>query len=77
MGIKTAGLSKAYDWNDLLKNYFIQDTLGKYPVLLVLENDTSSFHAYSRVSKGKTLFFTIDKDGRQLSEAKTLSVGIR
>jgi hypothetical protein len=74
VGIKTAGLSKAYDWNDLLKNYFIQDTLGQYPVLLVLENDTSSFHAYSRLSKGAILFFTIDNAGHQLIDSNTHSV---
>ena len=47
---------KAYDWNDLLKNYFIQDTIGSQPVLLVLEKDTSTFHAFNRIMHGKHFF---------------------
>ena len=43
VGIKSNGLKKAYDWNDLLKNDFIQDTIGRQPVLLLLEKDTSKF----------------------------------
>jgi hypothetical protein len=72
VGIKINDLEKAYDWNDLLKNYFIQDTIGHYPVLLVLEADTSSFHAYNRTLNGQTLFFaTAD---HQLTDSNTHSI---
>jgi hypothetical protein len=74
VGIKTGGLEKAYDWNDLLKEYFIQDTIGKYPVMLLLENDTSSFHAYSRSVRGHTLFFVPDKSLPQLTDTNTNSI---
>ncbi len=57
VGIKTNGMEKAFDWNDLLQHYFIQDTIGNQPVLLVLEKDTSSFHAFNRSVHGQTLFF--------------------
>ena len=56
VGIKTGSLEKVYDWNDLLKEYFIQDTIGQYPVIVLLEKDTSSFHAFSRLVRGNTLF---------------------
>jgi len=74
VGIKTNGLAKAYDWNDLLKNYFIQDTIGQIPVLLVLESDTSSFHAYNRLLLGKTLFFQQNSPADPLTDSNTHSV---
>ncbi|HEY4936637.1 MAG TPA: DUF3179 domain-containing (seleno)protein, partial [Puia sp.] len=74
VGIKTNGLEKAYDWNDLLKNYFIQDTIGKFPVLLVLEKDTSSFHGLNRILQGQTLFFIPNQATGQLTDTNTHSV---
>jgi Protein of unknown function (DUF3179) len=74
VGIQTNHLEKAYDWNDLLKNYFIQDTVGNTPVLLVLENDTSSFHAFNRNLQGRTLFFISDKTVSQFSDSNTHSI---
>jgi hypothetical protein len=74
VGIKTNGFEKAYDWNDLLKNYFIQDTIGNIPVLLTLENDTSSFHALNRNIQGRILFFIQDKAASRLSDSNTHSI---
>ena len=74
VGIKINGLEKAYDWNDLLKENFIQDTLGHYPVMLVLEHDTCSFHAFSRLMKGQTLFFLSNKEQALLTDSNTHSV---
>ncbi|HZZ76055.1 MAG TPA: DUF3179 domain-containing (seleno)protein [Puia sp.] len=74
VGIKSNGFEKVYDWNDLLKNNLIEDTVGSQPVLLVLENDTSSFHAFSRVLQGQTLSFSLDKSSGQLIDSNTHSV---
>jgi hypothetical protein len=74
VGIKTGDLEKAYDWNDLLKNYFIQDSIGNTPVLLILESDTSSFHAYNRAIQGQTLVFIPDHNRNQLTDSNTHSV---
>jgi len=74
VGVKTGGLEKAYDWNDLLQHYFIQDTIGNNPVLLVLEKDTSSFHAFSRVFHGQTLFFIPNQSADQITDSNTHSV---
>ena len=74
VGIRTDGFEKAYDWNDVLKHSFIQDTIAQTPVLLVLEKDTSSFHAYSRLLKGQTLFFITDMPNDQLTDSNTHSV---
>jgi hypothetical protein len=74
VGIKSNGFEKVYDWNDLLKNNLIEDTVASQPVLLVLENDTSSFHAFSRVLQGQTLSFSLDKTSGQLIDSNTHSV---
>ena len=74
VGIKTKGFEKVYDWNDLLKNDMIEDTLGRQPVLLVLESDTSTFHAYSRVIQGETLSFSLNKSLSQLTDTNTHSI---
>jgi Protein of unknown function (DUF3179) len=74
VGIKTNGLAKAYDWNDLLQHYFIQDTIGNHPVLLLLENDTSSFHAFSRIVRGQALFFIPNQTSNQLTDSNTHSI---
>jgi Protein of unknown function (DUF3179) len=74
IGVKINRHAKAYDWNDLLKNYLIQDTIGNQSILLVLEKDTSSFHVYSRLLLGKTLFFMRNKIPDQLTDSNTRSV---
>ncbi len=74
VGIKSGNHEKVYDWNDLLKEYFIQDTIGPVPVLLILEKDTSTFHAFNRTLQGKTLFFQTDNISHQLTDSNTHSV---
>jgi hypothetical protein len=74
IGIKANGLAKAYDWNNLTQHNFVQDTIGELPILLVLENDTSSFHAYSRRLLGHNLFFLQDAKTNQLIDSNTHSV---
>jgi Protein of unknown function (DUF3179) len=74
VGIKTNGFEKVYDWNDLLKDDMIEDTIGRQPILLVLEKDTSSFHAFSRVLQGQTLFFSLDRTLNQLTDTNTHSI---
>ncbi len=74
VGIKSDGRCKAYDWNDLLKNDFIQDTIGRIPVVLILEKDTVSFHAYNRTLQGRTLFFIQDRVAGLLTDSGTHSI---
>jgi hypothetical protein len=74
VGVKTNGFEKAYDWNDLLKDYFIQDTIGRQAVLLVLEKDTSSFHAFNRTLQGQTLYFIPDRVPDHLMDSNTHSI---
>jgi Protein of unknown function (DUF3179) len=74
VGIKIKGLEKAYDWNDLLRDFFIQDSIGRFPVLLLLEKDTVSFHVYSRNLQGRILFFIQDKVADLLTDSGTHSI---
>lgn len=74
VGVKADGLAKAYDWNGLTQHDFLQDTIGDMPILLVLENDTSSFHAYSRRLQGKELFFLPDAGTNQITDSNTHSI---
>ena len=74
VGVKMNGLEKAYDWNDLVKDFFIQDTIGRFPVLLLLERDTVSFHVFSRNLQGRTLFFIQDKVADLLTDSNTHSI---
>jgi hypothetical protein len=62
LGISQKGNSKAYSWNSLLLKPVINDTLGGIPVLLLLENDSASFHAYRRDMGSEILQFTIVND---------------
>jgi hypothetical protein len=74
VGIKTNKFEKVYDWNDLLKDDIIQDTIGRQPILLVLEKDTSSFHAFSRILQGQTLSFSLNKTLNLLTDTNTHSI---
>lgn len=48
VGIQIGQHSKAYDWNDLLSTRVINDVVANTPVLLTLESDSVSFHAWNR-----------------------------
>jgi hypothetical protein len=74
VGVKAAGLAKAYDWNGLVRNHFLQDTIGNMPILLLLEKDTSSFHVFNRRIKGTNLFFLLDSNTNLLTDSSTHSV---
>ena len=74
VGIKADGRAKAYDWNHLTQHNFIQDSIGDLPILLVLEKDTSSFHAYNRRFQGKDLFFLADPQTKLLTDSNTHSL---
>ena len=57
IGVTYDGKSKVFDWNDLVKKKVINDSLGNVPLLLVLENDNSSFHVYDRRIFGQAVEF--------------------
>ena len=68
VGVVYHGWSKAYDWNDLVKNTVIDDSIGGLPVVLVVEKDSASFHVYDRRAGGQTLSFQKDKGGMTIDQ---------
>ena len=57
VGVRNQSSSMAYDWNDLVKKRVIQDSLESLPILVTVENDSSSFHVYDRRVNGAVLNF--------------------
>ena len=68
IGITAAGSARAYDWNTLVRETVINDTVGGEPVLLALQEDGSSFHAYSRRMGTQVLTFTWNKQLHRLED---------
>lgn len=69
VGVQVANVSRAYDWNDLISQRVINDTLAKTPIVVVLADDSVSFHVYRRDMAS----FTIDSLQR-LTDIETRSV---
>ena len=71
VGIVHQNTAKAYDWNALIKQQIINDSLGSLPILITLQPDSSSFHAYSRVLGNTTLQFEILPNKKLLIDKNT------
>jgi hypothetical protein len=73
IGVRIQGFAKAYDWNDLVKKRVIQDSIAQMPILLTIENDTTSFHVYDRRVKGVVLDFVKNNENDLLNDLNTRS----
>lgn len=62
LGVELGNKSKMYDWNLLTKQRLIEDSIGQNQILILLENDTASFHTYNRVVGGQVLRFQKNSD---------------
>ena len=69
IGIQNAGVAKCYDWNQIAQLRIIQDSIPNLPLLILLENDTASFHTYSRTIQNETLKFV--KKGDAIRDINT------
>ena len=63
---------KAYNWRKLEKVRLINDKVGNTNLLVALENDSMTFHAWNRIVDGRELNFKIDS-GECLTDRETLS----
>ncbi len=63
VGIRNNNTSKAYDWNQLLSKRIIQDSLAGLQLVITVENDNASFHAWNRVLNDRLLDFIADSSG--------------
>jgi hypothetical protein len=64
---------KAYNWRKLEKARVLNDNVGTTPLLIMLENDSLTFHAFNRHVDGKELNFKIGAD-ECLTDKETSSV---
>lgn len=60
VGLRVGEAARAYDWNRLLRDRTINDTLGGRPVVIVVARDSASFFAFMRPDP--SLLFTVDGD---------------
>lgn len=72
LGIQNGSYAKAYDWNKVTKLKIIQDELSGLSLLILLENDSTSFHVYNRKLNNINLNFS--KNGDTISDLNTGSI---
>ncbi|NOT49784.1 MAG: DUF3179 domain-containing protein [Chitinophagaceae bacterium] len=63
IGVEYNNISKAYDWNDLVKQRVINDSLPGLPIVIAIEPDNASFHVWNRSINGQTFRFIADSTG--------------
>ncbi len=71
VGVVHNGTAKAYDWNTLVSKELIADSLPSLPLVVALENDTASFHVWSRQVNGQSLQFQKNKPKNTLTDTNT------
>jgi hypothetical protein len=69
VGVQIGGKARAYDWNDLIAQRAINDTLAGIPLVVAVENDSASFHVWRRDS----LRFSFDSTASWLKDEQTQS----
>lgn len=72
IGIIGNGQPKAYDWRKLVKKRIMNDNLNGVQLLLVIEGDKESFHAWSSLVDGRPHHFKIENN--TLLDEETSSV---
>lgn len=73
IGVIAGKQPKAYDWRKIQELCLLNDKIGSTPVLIGLEDDDHTFHAFSRELDGKQLNFKADTSGH-LIDQETASV---
>ncbi|HLX91949.1 MAG TPA: DUF3179 domain-containing (seleno)protein [Puia sp.] len=73
VGVANNFSSKAYDWNDLLHRRLIQDSVDQLPVIITMEHDSASFHAYDSRLNGSVLRFQLAANSDLLVDENTHS----
>jgi len=73
VGVIVNGQAKAYDWRHLFKKHLLNDEVNKTPLLITIENDSLTYHAFNSTVNGKELHFKLDTAG-MLIDQETASV---
>jgi hypothetical protein len=67
VGVQLGLQARAYDWNDLLRQRVVNDTLAGTPLVVAVAHDSASFYVWNRDS----LRFTLDNARMQLRDLQT------
>jgi hypothetical protein len=73
VGVIVNGQPKAYDWRQLFKKRVLNDQVNHKPLLIGIEKDSLTFHAFNSIVNGKELHFKLDTAG-MLTDNETASV---
>ena len=73
VGVIVNGQAKAYDWRHLFKKHLLNDHVNKTPLLITIEKDSLTYHAFNSTVSGKELHFKLDTTG-MLTDQETASV---
>jgi len=73
LGVIVHGQAKAYDWRRMVKKRLLNDQVATTPVLLAIEDDSLSYHAFDSRLNGQTLHFKLDTAGN-ITDQETASV---
>ena len=74
IGVTNGDAAMAFDYLTLIENNIMQDSVGDLPVLVVLEQDTISFHVWDSRVDTMVLEFTYDSELEALRDLQTESV---
>jgi hypothetical protein len=74
VGVPMGLFAKAYDWNELQAQRVINDEVAKKPILVVLENDSASFHVWSRSVGDQVFEFNYSDSLKAMVDVQTKSV---
>lgn len=73
VGITIRGKSKAYDWNGLLTERVITDSLDGTPLLITIEPNNKTFHVLNRTFSGQAIHFIQSSTAGLLQDTQTQS----
>ncbi len=66
--------TKAYPWSELKRKKVINDTIGGTPIVIMLDTNGASFHAFTASIPESRLYFIYDKDSRVIYDTNTRSI---
>jgi hypothetical protein len=73
VGVVVNGQAKAYDWRRLFKKQVLNDQVNHVPLLLGIEKDSLTYHAFVSAINGKILHFK-QNAASQLTDQETASI---
>ena len=74
MGVVDSDSSAAFDFLSLIDHNVLQDSVGDIPVMIVLQKDSVTFHAWDSSIDTLALTFTFDGETNTLIDKETNSV---